>query len=98
MLALDARNRPLRIWPVARGSATAVEVHPREVLGPLIRHGAVAAVVAHNHPSGDVLPSADDRTLTERLRAACELVGIPLLDHLIVAGSDYLSFADRGWL
>ncbi|MBW2730788.1 MAG: DNA repair protein RadC [Deltaproteobacteria bacterium] len=98
VLALDARHRPLRIWPVARGSATSVEVHPREVLGPLIRHGAVATVVAHNHPSGDVLPSADDRSLTNRLKAACDLVGIPLLDHLIVAGSDYLSFADQGLL
>lgn len=94
VLALDARNVIIDEIEVARGSLTAVDVHPREVFRPLVRQAAAAAVVAHNHPSGDSLPSAEDIVLTRRLRVAGEILGIPLLDHVIVAGDDFSSVAE----
>jgi len=98
VLALDSRHRLLSLTQVAQGSATGVEVHPREVFAPLVRESAVFAIVAHNHPSGDPSPSADDRELTGRLAAAGELLGIPLLDHLVIGDGCYVSLADRGEL
>ena len=97
-LALDAKHRVLGLRQVAQGSATSVEVHPREVFGPLIREGAAAAIVAHNHPSGDPEPSSEDRVLTRRLGQAGELLGIPVLDHLVVGAGRYVSMAERGLL
>ncbi len=87
VVALDTRNQVIAELEVARGCLTGVEVHPREVFRPLVRLGAAACVVAHNHPSGDPTPSREDLLLTERLRAVGELIGIPLLDHVVV-GSD----------
>ncbi len=90
---LDARHRLLSLQLISIGSLDATQVHPREVFGPAIRDGAVAVVVAHNHPSGDPSPSADDTRITERLRAVGTLLGIDLLDHVVVGGERYYSFA-----
>lgn len=98
VLALDARHRVLALKQVAQGSATSVEVHPREVYRLLVREGAAAAIAVHNHPSGDPEPSEDDRGLTLRLKQAGELLGIPLLDHLVVGEGCYVSMAERGEL
>jgi DNA repair protein RadC len=98
VVALDARHRVLALDQVAQGSATSVEVHPREVFALLVRQAATAAIVAHNHPSGDPEPSLEDRRLTERLKEAGEILGIPLLDHLVVGSQGYVSLADRGLL
>lgn len=98
VLCLDARHRVLALEQVAQGSATGVEVHPREVFSPLVREGAAAAIVAHNHPSGDPEPSDDDRALTRRLARSGELLGIPLLDHLVLGAGAYVSLAERGLL
>ncbi|MCG8417908.1 MAG: DNA repair protein RadC [Proteobacteria bacterium] len=95
VLALDARNVVTDAIEVARGSLTHVEVHPREVFRPLIRQAAAAAVVAHNHPSGDPTPSDDDVALTLRLRAAGEIIGIPIIDHLVVGEGRYISLASE---
>ena len=90
VLLLDARNGVLGVAEAARGTLTAAPVHPREVLGPAVRRGAAAVVVAHNHPSGDPTPSAADRAVTERLVKAGEVLGVPVLDHLV--------WAERGWV
>ncbi|MEZ4364994.1 MAG: DNA repair protein RadC [Kofleriaceae bacterium] len=95
-VAVDARSGVLAELEIARGQLTGVEVHPREVFRPLIRLGAAAVVVVHNHPSGDPTPSPEDVLLTRRLREVGELVGIPVLDHLVVAGPRYQSLAE--WL
>jgi DNA repair protein RadC len=95
-LYLDGRHRLLQLHVVSVGTATASLIHPREVFGPALRAGACAIVVAHNHPSGDPEPSAEDRGVTERLFAAGELVGVPLLDHLVVGGSAFVSLRGRG--
>jgi len=96
VLALDAKHRAMAIRQVAQGSATSVEVHPREVFGPVLQEAAAAVIVAHNHPSGDPEPSLEDRQLTERLVQVSEIMNIPLLDHLIVGQGGFVSMADRG--
>lgn len=98
VIALDARHRVLALRQVAQGGLTSVEVHPRQVFELALREGAAAIVVAHNHPSGDPEPSAQDRELTARLRQGSELLGIRLLDHLVVASGGYVSLAARGLL
>jgi DNA repair protein RadC len=79
---------------VARGTLTGVEVHPREVFRPLVRQAAAAAIVAHNHPSGDSRPSPDDIALTRRLQLAGELLGIPILDHIVMGRDDFTSVVE----
>jgi DNA repair protein RadC len=94
LLALDIRNTVIAEIEIARGCLTGVDVHPREVFRPLIRAAAAAAVVAHNHPSGDPTPSQDDLLLTQRLREAGALLGIPLLDHIVIGASSYTSIME----
>ena len=94
---LDAKHGLIGSNVVSTGSLTLAIVHPREVFKPLILMNAGAWICAHNHPSGDITPSPEDRVLTKRLREAGELFGIPLLDHLVLAEERYYSFADQGW-
>lgn len=93
-LALDARHRLLRQLRIAEGSLLSVDVHPREVFRPLIRLGAAATILVHNHPSGDPQPSPDDLNLTRRLREVGLLTGIPVLDHVVVTLKDYVSLEE----
>jgi DNA repair protein RadC len=101
VLSLDAKHRPIgRPKMVAMGTATAVTVHPRDVFRQAIKSNAVAVIVAHNHPSGDPSPSNEDLILTKRMVEAGEMLGIPVLDHIVLtskAGS-WVSLADRGLL
>ena len=92
---LDARHRPIAVHDASTGTADQSIVHPREVFGPALQLAAVALVVAHNHPSGDPTPSAQDRAVTERLREAGELLGVRMLDHLVIGSEKYFSFADE---
>src|SRR5262249_30719327 len=96
---LDQKNRLTGLHTVSMGSLTASVVHPREVYKAAILAQAAAIICGHNHPSGDVHPSREDRALTTRLYQAGKLLGINLLDHIIV-GEDgtYFSFADEGLL
>jgi DNA repair protein RadC len=99
MFSLDTRHRIIREHTIAIGTLTGVEVHPREVFRPAIMDCAAAIVVAHNHPSNDPTPSREDVQLTNRLREVGELVGIPILDHVIVVrGGVFVSLAERGWV
>ena len=97
-LLLDAKNRLMREVRISEGSLTASLVHPREAFLPAIRESAASVIFAHNHPSGDPQPSAEDIALTRRLAQAGELVGIPVLDHVVVGNGHYVSFRDRGLL
>ncbi len=93
VLMLDARARPIGSECIARGTLTACLVHPREVFAPALRRRAAQIVVVHNHPSGDPEPSAEDVELTERLVEAGDLLGIPVVDHLVVARGGHRSLA-----
>jgi DNA repair protein RadC len=96
---LTIRHRLLGLHTVAVGCLTSTLVHPREVFKPAILAGSAALVIAHNHPSGDPEPSADDVALTRRLVAAGQLLGIEILDHLVL-GEDgrFVSLRSRGAL
>jgi len=94
---LDAKHGIIGVNVVSIGSLNLAIVHPREVFKPLILMNAAAWIGAHNHPSGDVTPSQEDRVLTSRLRQGADLLGIILLDHLILTDEHCYSFADQGW-
>ncbi len=98
IILLDAKHSIIRDATVSEGSLTLSVVHPREVFNLAVRESAAAVIFLHNHPSGDPQPSPEDRVLTTRLVTAGELLGIPVLDHVIVGDGRYVSFADRGWL
>ncbi len=97
-LYLDAKGRLLHHQQLSEGTLTASLVHPREVFGPALTHRAAAVVVAHNHPSGDPEPSAEDRATTRRLVRAGRLLGVELLDHVVCGAGRYVSFLEQGWL
>lgn len=84
-LGLDGRGGLVVARAVGLGGTHGMSVAPRDVLRVLLRAGAAAFVLVHNHPSGDPSPSAEDRTFTEAMAVAAELVGVPLCDHVIVA-------------
>jgi DNA repair protein RadC len=96
VVLLDVRGRLLRAVQVAEGSLSQCPVSPRDALRPAVREGAHGVVFCHNHPSGDPSPSPDDVDLTDRLRAAADLVGILARDHVIVAAGGYFSFVEAG--
>lgn len=98
VLYLNARNVVIHQETVSVGSLNANIVHPREVFRPAITEGAAAVILVHNHPSGDVSPSREDLSLTQRMTEAGRLIGIEVLDHLIVAGRRYLSFRSENYL
>lgn len=97
-LYLDAQNRLLGAEELFRGTLTQTSVYPREVVKHALKHNAAALIFAHNHPSGVAEPSRADELLTSGLKQALALVDVRVLDHLIVAGSATVSFAERGLL
>ena len=98
IVLLDNKHRYLAEEDVTKGILNKSLVHPREVFASAIEHRAAALICVHNHPSGDPEPSQEDFRITERLVEVGKLVGIPVLDHVIVGGDNYTSFADKGLL
>lgn len=96
VLFLDAQNRLLRFEEMFRGTLTQTSVYPREVVKRALELHAAAVVLAHNHPSGAAEPSRADEFLTRSLRSALALVEVRVLDHLVVGGSEVVSFVERG--
>lgn len=98
-LPLDSRKRPLAdAQMISIGTANGVNVHPRDVFAIAVRWNASAIVVAHNHPSGSLSPSKRDDDLTQGLCEAGKMMGIPLVDHIILGGESFFSYADSGRL
>jgi DNA repair protein RadC len=97
-LFLDNRHRLLAFEEIFRGTIDGASVHPREVIRQALQHNAASVIVAHNHPSGVVEPSAADELVTQRLKAAVALVDVRLLDHFIVGDGHCFSFAEHGLL
>ena len=92
---LDAQNRLIERQIISVGTLNASLVHPRELFEPAIRLHAASLIVAHNHPSGILDPSAEDREVTRRLQQAGAIIGITLTDHVIVSAAGFLSFEQR---
>lgn len=102
LVTLDTKNQPINRHQITVGTLRNSLVHPREVFRPAIADAANCIIVVHNHPSGDPTPSDQDISVTERLESAAEIIGIPLIDHIVVAGEKALSIQDwrngnRNW-
>lgn len=96
VLFLDAHHTLLAFEDLFRGTLTQAGVYPREVLKRALQHNAAAVILAHNHPSGGVEPSAADQLLTNALKEALAYIDVRVLDHFVVAGSRAVSMAERG--
>lgn len=95
VLYLNARNQLVYKETVSIGIVNASFVHPREVFAPALEVRAVNIILAHNHPSGEVEPSIEDREITETLISAGKILGIEVLDHVIVSTHSYFSFKQQ---
>ena len=98
VLFLDAQHRIIALKQMFRGTVTQTSVYSREVVKESLALNAAAVILAHNHPSGAAEPSRADEFLTQTLKATLALVDVRVLDHLVVAGADCESFAERGLL
>jgi DNA repair protein RadC len=98
VIYLTKRHQFIACEDLFRGTIDGASVYPREVLKAARKHNAAAVILAHNHPSGVADPSQADEFITARLKEALGLVDIRILDHVIVAGGDTVSFAERGLL
>lgn len=96
VLYLDSQHRAIAYECHFTGTLTQTSVHPREIVVAALKHGAAAAVLAHNHPSGNLSPSRADELLTKTLQSALALVGVRVLDHIIVSGKGSYSMAEHG--
>ncbi len=94
-ISLNGAHEVMSITTVSIGLVNHTLVHPREVFSTPLRERATAIIVAHNHPSKMLLPSADDRNITKRLKDAGELLGIKVLDHLIFSDESYRSMLEN---
>ena len=96
VVLLNGRNQVLDIVELFEGTLTTSAVYPREVIKLILEKDAAAVIFVHNHPSGNPNPSKDDQNLTQKLKATCSTIDVQLHDHLIIAGNDYTSMADKG--
>lgn len=94
---LDVKNQPVSIQVVSIGSVNQSIVHPREVFKVAILSNASKIICFHNHPSGNITCSKEDKNITNRLKECGEILGIELVDHIIVGDNDtYFSFKENG--
>lgn len=98
LLTLNGAHEIISVAIISIGLVNRTVVHPREVFFKAINDLATSVIICHNHPSGKVEPSPEDIELTKRLVSAGELIGIPVLDHLIISKNGYISLLKRGLL
>ena len=98
VVALNSQSHVIALHEVTRGTLNASLVHPREVFAPALMDRAAGIIIAHNHPSGDPTPSADDRAATRSLCDAGRILDIPVYDHVVVGAGRFVSFAEAGLL
>lgn len=96
IMSLDGAHVPISTTVVSVGLLNKTIVHPREVFAKAIEERACTIVMAHNHPSGALIPSEDDKDVTVRIKKAGDLLGVKLLDHLIITEDSYYSFLEHG--
>ncbi len=98
VLLLNSANRIIKEITITRGLLNSSLTHPREVFRSAIVESAASIILMHNHPSGNPEPSHEDISITKQIVDASKVVGIPIHDHIIIAGNTFTSFADRGLL
>ena len=96
LLMLDGAHNIKNVKLITKGLINRTLVHPREIFAPAIENRATAVILSHCHPSGNLEPSSDDLECTYRLKKAGELLGIPVLDHLIFSNTGFRSMAENG--
>ncbi|MEZ4721229.1 MAG: DNA repair protein RadC [Flavobacteriales bacterium] len=97
-LLLNRNNKVIEVVRISQGGVSGTVADTKLIFKAAIDRLASSIIVAHNHPSGNLKPSRADETLTSKLKQAGELVEVTVLDHLIIAGKSYFSFADEGLL
>lgn len=98
ILLLNRNCKVLGIYSLAKGGISSCVVDVRIILAVALKAMATGIILIHNHPSGNLQPSNEDKKITEQLNSACKIMGITLMDHLIITKDDYFSFADEGIL
>lgn len=98
LVCLDSQKRVISCVELNRGVVNSVEANVRRIVETALRYRASSIIIAHNHPDGVALPSREDDYVTQQVSSALHSVGIPLVDHIIVAGDDFVSYADSGML
>lgn len=96
VLLLNGHHEVIRVSEISKGLVNRCIVHPREVFVEAIRYRSTAIILAHNHPSGNTSPSPEDIDITKRLVLASEIIGIPVLDHIIIGFDKYFSMEVAG--
>ena len=96
IMSLDGAHVPISTTVVSVGLLNKTIVHPREVFAKAIEERACTIVMAHNHPSGSLKPSEEDKDVTARIKKAGDILGVKLLDHLIITEDSYYSFLEHG--
>jgi DNA repair protein RadC len=96
VVLLDVKHRYMQDACVSVGILNGSLIHPREVFATAVAERAATVILVHNHPSGDPSPSTEDREVTQRLHSAGEIVGIPVLDHVIIGRCSFYSFREEG--
>lgn len=96
IVLLNQANKIIRTIPISEGGITGTVVDPKKVFKHAIENNATSIILGHNHPSGNIQPSENDRKLTRKLSEAGSLLEIRVLDHIIVGEENYYSFADNG--
>ena len=97
-ITLDGAGHIIETRVVTIGTLNQTLVHPREIFAGAVTDRAAGIVIAHNHPSGQCFPSAEDRRITHRIKEASQIMGIELIDHVIVAKEGWYSFVEEGEL
>src|SRR3989339_1754 len=97
-VSVNGANEVMNVRVVSMGLVNKTPVHPREVFADIIAERASAVIVAHNHPSGDLTPSAEDIKITRQLKEAAAILGLTVLDHIIFSAKGYYSFAEHDQL
>ena len=98
VICLDSSNSPMGWIRVSSGGLDATSVDPRLIFAVALKAAATGIIVAHNHPSGGLTPSEEDKRVTKRLKEGANLLAIRFLDHIILTGDSAFSFADNGLL
>ncbi len=93
---LNNRNQIITAVDIFEGTLESIPIHPREIIESAITHNATSVIFVHNHPSGDITPSKSDKQCTRDLVFVGKVVQIRVLDHIIIGGNSYFSFADEG--
>ena len=97
MICLDAKCKVLCCRLMTRGSVNSADISIRKIVEVALLHNATSVIISHNHTSGIALPSVEDKETTRKIYFSLKAVDISLTDHIIVADSDYVSFADSGF-